>query len=138
VVNDTSDPLEIVLSTAEPMRGAAGQSLRVTLENVGQSPMTVLKKFRPLPVFFAFKIERQDGTPILVPGAGKISIPQDAIQYVTLNEYESFGIRLRIDEIVRGGLEKGSYTISVVYHNQYGEKCFRGRIPSNTIKLKVP
>lgn len=112
-------------------------SLTVRFINMGKE-IKILNVFEPVPVFFSIHIKREDGTPILIPGGGKISFMEDSLDYVTL---EGFGdqhyVTLELGDILPNGLEAGIYTVSVEYYNQYGDDCFKGILESDQITLTV-
>ena len=107
----------------------------VLIENTGPNSVTVLKEFRPVPVFFSLNLTKADGTPIGAPGGGKISFGGE-VQYVTLAPGELVGISIPLKDVVTD-LHAGKYTLMVEYHNQYGENCFQGTLASNTIDIVV-
>ena len=113
--------------------------LRIVFESTGEGGIRLLRHFEPLPVFFAFRIVREDGTPIGIPGAGKIDFREGSIRYLVLNSRETFGILVDLAEIIPSpeDVTEGDYEISVTYHNQYGEDCFRGKIGSDPINVKI-
>src|SRR5215216_4303600 len=74
--------------------------LRIVFENTGEGAIRLLRHFEPLPVFFSFRMVREDGTPIAIPGAGKIDFLEGSIQYLVLNSCETFGILVDLAEII--------------------------------------
>lgn len=89
--------------------------------------------------FFVAKINDVNGTPIDTIGGGKISLSKDAMQYVVLKKDESHVVRLDLTNFLPGDfkLRPGSYFVSVIYQNQYGEDCFKGKVESNAINLTI-
>lgn len=108
-------------------------AIRVFIENTGNSDITILKEFKPLPVFFSFHLTKEDGTPISIPGGGKISFGSEP-QHVILRPAEFVGVKINICDL-DGKLSSGRYKLSVEYHNQYGSNCFKGILKSNTINF---
>jgi hypothetical protein len=112
--------------------------VRASFTNVGTDPVRLLRVFDPLPVFFEVDMEMEDGTPIDAPGMGKADLPRHMLRYVDLAPGQEFQATLRLDEVVAAGdVAPGGYTLSLAYHNQYGEDCFQGWLESNTIRIEV-
>lgn len=113
-------------------------SLDLRFINMGYTEeIKILNVFEPIPVFFSIYIEREDGTPILVPSVGAISFMEGSLDYIILeNRGDQYHVTLNLNEILPEGLEVGTYTVSVEYHNQYGEG-FKGSLKSNPITLEV-
>lgn len=110
-------------------------NIDMMIHNAGAKPVRVLKEFRPHPVFFNLNLVKDDGSIIFTPGAGKISFGR-SVRYVELDSNEFVGVSLNLDEIY-GELAPGKYKLNVVYHNQYGQDCFKGRLQSNTIEISI-
>lgn len=137
---DTEPALKVSLSAIQGIVYTKNNiPLKITFENGGLETLRILGHFDPLPVFFTFKMVRADGTPISIPGGGKISFFQDSIKYIELNKDEKFDFQVDLAGIVSFAeeLKEGNYTISLVYHNQYGESCFKGSIRSNSINVEI-
>jgi hypothetical protein len=113
--------------------------LKITFENVGEEEIRLLQCFDPLPVFFSFSLVAEDGTPVSLPGAGKIDFFEGSIRYVALSPGQIFSLEVDIAEIIvfPEQLTPGNYSISVTYHNQYGENCFRGVLRSRPIHVHL-
>lgn len=113
--------------------------LGILFENVGPDSIKLLRHFQPVPVFFSIHMTRSDRTPVSIPGAGKISFQKDSIEYLQLNKNEMFGPLINIADLIHPieEISEGDYELSVTYHNQYGEGCFRGKIKSNSINVKI-
>jgi hypothetical protein len=113
--------------------------VRITFQNNGDQEIRMLHHFTPLPVFFAFGLTRADGTPIGIPGAGKISFMEGQVDYLTLRKNEFFGFETDLATLIptTAVLPPGQYELSVTYHNQYGENCFQGQLASTPIKLEL-
>lgn len=112
---------------------AEDKTVMVLLENVGKGSITILKEFAPRPVFFHYNLIKSDGTPVDLPGAGKVDFDRP-MKYVTLEPGEFIGITVSLEDLYKK-LQNGKYELSVQYHNQYGENCFRGTLTSNTIGM---
>lgn len=113
--------------------------LQIIFENVGAQRLRLLRKFEPTPVFFSIRMVREDGTPIGIPGAGKIDFQEGTVEYLTLNAGELFGFLVDVARVAyrREDITPGEYRVSVTYHNQYGEDCFQGVLSSNTTQVTV-
>jgi hypothetical protein len=109
--------------------------LRISFENISKKKVTILRRFSPLQAFFSFRLTKEDGTPKEGLCAARISMPASSIKYITLEPDEFFGFKVRLSDINDSKLESGKYTLTVKYHNQYGENCYQGRIKSNTIEF---
>jgi hypothetical protein len=74
---------------------------------------------------------------------GKISFSSNEVfRYVTLEQEDSFSTVFTLSDLIPNfdwaAVPNGVYTLTGVYKNQYGEKCFKGQIEStNTIKITV-
>ena len=112
--------------------------ITVAFRNGGDHDIRVLRCFRPLPVFFRLAITCADGTPKQPTGGGKISLGESDMKYITLGAREFFGFELDLREILTEGLAAGDYTVRLEYGNQYGDNCFRGRLVSNAIHVRIP
>ena len=110
--------------------------LAITFRN-GGTPVRILRQFEPLPVFFSFDMVDADGTPLLLPGGGKIDLRRNVMEYVTLARGETYMLAVDIHHLMPSPLKADAYTLSVTYHNQYGEDCFRGSLHSNTITVTI-
>jgi hypothetical protein len=110
--------------------------VQITFENSSDNPLKILKAFEPTPIFFQFEIVAEDGTIIDVPGGGKIAI--DNMEYLTLAPNETYIHKVDISSILDQPLENGKYSVSIEYHNQYGDKdCFTGKVVSNSVHFEV-
>jgi hypothetical protein len=111
--------------------------LQVTFRNIGDAALRILDQFEPIPVFFSFNIVYEDGTPIPIAGGGKIDLPSSMKNYITLLPSEHAEIRIDLERLLPGAIKTGTYQITALYHNQYGEHCFIGSIRSNTITVDI-
>jgi hypothetical protein len=140
MATDTGSPLRIVLSTIPGVVYTKSNiPLRVTFENISGQEMRILQHFEPLPVFFAFNMVGEDGMHIAIPGAGKIDFYEGSIKYATLPAGGTLNVDVNLAKVLaRPELVKpGKYTISVTYHNQYGESCFRGMVSSGPTSVTL-
>lgn len=112
--------------------------IRITFTNHGTAPIRILDHFEPLPVFFLFEVVGADGTPLIIPGGGKIDFGPNAPGYFELRPSDSRSIEVNVGRLLTSALQLGLYSVSVTYHNQYGDRCFRGSVKSNTIMVEVP
>lgn len=116
--------------------------LVIVFENASESTIRILDAFsntKALPVFFNFEIKDSNGTPIPVPGAGKISIAKNSENYIELEKGERHEITVNLKDIIPSTtqLKSDVYSISVTYRNQYGNNCFKGQVKSNTIQVAL-
>ena len=111
--------------------------MRITFVNRGTAPIRILDHFEPLPVFFSFHVVKADGTPLIIPGAGKIDFGPNEAGYLDLLPGSSHSIEVNIAGLVTKGLGPGLYSVSATYHNQYGECCFRGVLKSDAVTVEV-
>ena len=105
--------------------------------NNSTETVALLNHFAPIPVFFEFKLVKADGTVVAVPGSGKVSFYESSMQYVELGPGDVHGIPLNLADVLREQLESGTYSVSVIYKNQYGSNCFKGKVESNQINIQV-
>lgn len=111
---------------------------RVTFRNAGTEPLNLLAIFEPIPVFFQFEIARSDGTPVQVPGGGKIDPPQGSEPYVALAPGATHVHELDLAPLLPAeGWASDTYTVFVRYRNAYGVGCFRGVIESEPISVRI-
>jgi hypothetical protein len=140
MADETGSPLRIVVSAIPGVVYTKSNiPLRVTFENIGRQKMRILRHFDPLPVFFAFDMVGEDGTHVAIPGAGKIDFYEGSIEYATLPAGGTLNVDVNLASVLaRPELVKpGKYTISVTYHNQYGEDCFRGMVSSGPASVTL-
>lgn len=109
--------------------------LSLSFTNKGKDSIRLLKHFRPIPIFFSFTVTKSDGTIIDLPGGGKISLIN--VEYTELNSNKNFIFDVNLKEILIEPLNVGRYTLSVEYHNQYGNNCFTGYLQSNTVHFEI-
>ena len=131
--------LELTLETkaSDVVYKSKDVPIKLTFSNTGDDPVVLLKHFTPLRIFFYLRVAREDGTLVLVSGGGKVSLHQNSIRYLTLDKDEFFGFYTNLDKICEQPLPPGKYKVSVEYHNQYGEGCFRGKIASKPITIEI-
>src|SRR5689334_14329106 len=115
---------------------SSGQAMvRLTFANRGAETACILDLFEPLPVFFSFHLARQDGTPISLPGGGKMELGPEPLEYVKLDAGQSHTIRVDLGPLLPPGVGQGTYTLSAEYHNQYGKDAAQRTLQSNTVPL---
>ena len=131
--------LSVVKESAETATNQLGR-LRVIFTNVSRSDVRLLRTFTNesnLQHWFSVSITDFSGTPELSTSAmGKISLRRD-MEYVVLKTQESFGFVMDYRTLVPI-LSSGKYRVRIIYHNQYGENCFRGMLESNSIEVVIP
>ena len=132
-VREQKTSLRLVIAKTETF--AEDKTVIVLLENAGKDSITILKEFAPRPIFFQFNLVKSDGTPIDSPGAGKVDFGRP-MKYVTLEPGKFIGITVSLKHVYKE-LQNGKYELSVQYHNQYGDNCFRGSLISNTIVVVI-
>ena len=111
--------------------------LRLTFVNRGNARVCILGHFLPLPVFFSFDLVKEDGTPIILPGAGKIDFGRQSPPSIELEPGGTWSVVVDLGSLIAEELPAGVYVVSATYHNQYGENCFRGYLRSNTIRINL-
>ncbi len=114
--------------------------LVLSFENSSENTIRILDAFndpKALPVFFGFEIKDSNGTPIALPGAGKISISKNSEKYIELEKGGKYEITINLKDIIpqTTQLKNDVYSVSVTYRNQYGDNCFKGQIKSNVIQV---
>jgi hypothetical protein len=135
-------PLKLILSTVPKAQYTTTNiPIKLTFENVSEKPVRILNYFSDtaaLPVFFAFHVRKDNGEIVFLPGAGKIDFASSKLKYVTLEKKEKFDFLINLAEIVppNSNLKGGAYTISVSYHNQYGDG-FTGVLDGNSVIIKI-
>lgn len=117
-------------------------SVPVVLEfvNAGNTNVKLLDVFKPLPVFLSIEINKADGTGIDLPGGGKVSFSSGKLAYVEIPKKSSYYKEINLGEAVKKyghQFSKGTYTIRMIYHNQYGENCIKGWFESKPIEIKI-
>lgn len=110
--------------------------IQIVFSNEGTEPACILNQFEPIPIFFTVQITNEDGTIIDLPGGGKIAI--DKMDYIHLRPRDTFVRKIDIATTLTSPLNQGRYTLSLLYHNQYGQDpCFRGYLESNTVEFEI-
>jgi hypothetical protein len=104
------------------------QALRAAFTNRSDRPERMLAAVEPTPVFFTVSVTRDDGTPVRDWGGGKVAL-NDPPAYVDLPPGAAHTVRVDLAEPL-STLPPGRYEISAAYHNQYGDSCFKGVLPS--------
>ncbi len=140
IADEPGAPLKIAVSAIPGVvYTKSNVPLRLRFENVSGEEIRILRHFEPLPVFFAFDMVDEDGMHVAIPGAGKIDFYEGAMKYATLPAGGTLDVDVNLAEVLtRPELVKpGRYMISVTYHNQYGENCFRGMVSSEPISLTL-
>jgi len=129
--------LSIRLPHGQDVMRSGDEMVVVKFSNTGKEDVRILKSFRPFVVFFLFSIVAADGTPVNVRGGGKVSFREDSMKYLDLGCGEFFGLSVSLTDLLQIPLKTGVYSLSVTYSNQYGNGCFKGRIKSNVLQLRV-
>jgi hypothetical protein len=111
--------------------------LSISFDNREEALVRMLDVFQPTPVFFSFEIVGEDGTPVILPGGGKIDFGPEPLRYRELKMGDAYTVTIDIADLLSGPLRPGAYAVSANYHNQYGDRCFRGIVGSNTITIRI-
>jgi hypothetical protein len=116
--------------------------LKVTFENTSEGDVRILQAFKDpavLPVFFRFGITASDGTPIATRGGGKVTLSPESYQYAVLKRGQKLEVIADVARVLPDGvkLKEGTYHFNLVYQNQYGADCFKGRVESNIIEVRL-
>lgn len=113
--------------------------VEVVFSNSNDTAIRLLDRFEPVPVFFSFTLYRPDETPIALPGGGKIDFMAGSLQYLEVPPDDSLTVTLDLAPLFPSDLElpPGLYRLEAVYHNQYGDGCFRGRLQSPPTTLSI-
>jgi len=145
IMNTQGDnsPLRLIISTRSDVNYSVSNiPLTVTFENVSDKDIRILNAFKnpkTLPVFFRFSIKTSDETPIPIPGGGKVSFSQDSLEYIVLKQGQKTEIDVNLAQLLPPGtsLKEDTYSLSVLYQNQYGADCFKGTAESNTVQVHL-
>jgi hypothetical protein len=132
-----SDPLELRLTVGAGALNTHSLPVRMGFVNRGPEPVRLLAEFEPLPVFFTFELVATDGTPIAMPGGGKIDFGPGQPRCIDLGPGETHTTEANVGRLLPGGLEPGRYSMAVTYHNQYTDDCFRGVLHSNPVVVDL-
>lgn len=139
-VSTTDSPLKISLSALPDVTYRRSNiPFNIIFENVSDHHVRILWNFdaQTLPIFFRFDLKSLDGTPVFLPGAGKISFYENSMKYVTLKKGEKRELQINLAELIPDStqVKEGHYNVSVGYNNQYGTDCFKGSVTSNEVQL---
>jgi hypothetical protein len=97
----------------------------------------MLRMFDPLPVFFTTSLQRLSGEDVDVAGAGKADFPEEELTPTEVGVGESFDAEVDLKPWIRAPLVSGTYSLTMTYHNSYGDGCFRGPLTSAPINVEV-
>lgn len=139
---EVGDPaLQVTLSTnASVIYTRKRVPLRVTFE-VAESNIRLLRLFKPTREFFDVSLEDTAGN--LVPVLKSAPATQDSIpstkdlQYLELRDGEAFSTQVDVAELLPQDLKEGRYRITLTYHNEHGDNCFRGTKKSNSVVVSI-
>lgn len=110
--------------------------VRLVFQNKSAGPVTLLATFDPPPIFFSFNIRAADGTPVSVPGAGKIAM--DRMPMLSIAPGQQHVHALDLAAVLKRPLPAGNYSLSVQYHNQYGgPRAYTGYLDSQAVNFRV-
>jgi hypothetical protein len=139
-VDTENNSIKLTLEAIPPVQ-LAGQSitLLVHFKNVTKTPVSLLKVFEPIPVFFSVKIiDRVSDSPIEVPGSGKIDFfGKPDVEIIQPNQ--EYVVKIDLGQLLgaKKNLKRGLYDITVTYHNQYGEEVMKDKVSSNVIQIRL-
>ena len=130
--------LALELAAGAPPLSTARAPMRVTFKNTGSAELRILDVFEPTQVFFQFSVTRPDGTPITIPGGGKIDPPAGVEQFIAIAPGAAHTREVDMANLLPAGeWVSGEYIVWVNYRNQYGQGCFRGTAESNAITVTI-
>jgi len=132
--------LELLLNPVDRVAYSSERiPIRLTFINNSENDVRLLNHFSPFPVFFSSRLMRDDGSPIALPGGGKIALHEGDEVYVVLSGNGSHTIEFDLAVLVShpSDLKPGRYSVEITYRNQYGKDCFQGQINSNQIELDI-
>lgn len=114
----------------------------IVFRNNDELPIRILDVFddkQATRIFFTIVLRDQAGTPYGPFGGGKISLLKKNLKYIELRKGDEFKVRINLKDFLpkRSSLKSGDYEISVSYFNQYGDACFKGRVESEAVILKL-
>jgi hypothetical protein len=137
----TSNEALAVTLSAPGQLSVLNAPLNVEFRNIGAGTIRLLNEFDRVPIttFFSFDFVRPGGGPAPddVPPITFVSFVADQVRYEQLNPGETFTITLQLNELWGNTFRPGRYRLSATYFNQYGENCYKGRVPANTIDVVI-
>lgn len=112
--------------------------LRVSFHNNGKETVRLLDKFTPRliwKVFFDVVLRNNQGE-ILVESLARTVITFGCnLNYLNIRSGESLEIAVPLNELIGkqcpDGLPTGEYTLTLTYHNRYGNDCIHGSIQTD-------
>jgi len=117
--------------------------IRVEFSNEGIKEICLLRVFKPTAAFFDVALKSSTGQEILTTKP----VVSEAIQaklrnsknlnYLDLQSDEAFSVQINASEFIPRDLQEGSYRITLTYHNEYGENCFKGTKVTEGVWLKI-
>jgi len=130
--------LELELAAGASALSTARAPMRVTFKNTGSAELRILDVFEPTQVFFQFSVSRTDGTPIAIPGGGKIDPPSGVEPFIAIAPGATHTREVDMASLLPAGeWVSGEYIVWVNYRNQYGHGCFLGTAESNAITVTI-
>ncbi len=130
--------LDLEITAGATTLSTARAPIRVTFKNTSSAELRLFDVFEPLQVFFQFSITKQDGTPITVPGGGKIDPPAGVEQSIAIAPGGSHTREVDMASLLPASeWVTGDYIVWVTYRNAYGQDVFRGTAESNAITATI-
>lgn len=136
-------PLQLKISTvSNGMYTTTNIPVTISFRNTGSKAIRIIDEYTQtsaLPAFFSLELRNGDGTPVLAYGGGKIDFGPAPVKYVALRPGQQHDVKLNLNSFVpaQTRMSPGRYSISLVYHNQYGVDCFKGSLSSNAIQVTL-
>ncbi len=126
--------------------------ISIVFENKGDEPTRILNIFdkkRILPIFFSIEIINKNGESIFSTRGGKVEIPRDSMLYIELKKGETHTVTFDLQDLISLedlkkklkdnaiDIKNSEYKVAVIYRNQYGDNCFKGKLRSPEVWLDV-
>lgn len=129
---DTTQHIQMYLVNPQDMRD---QSLIVSFLNNGTETTRLLDRFTPdliRYVFFDIILTNKQGEELVCSLARANVTFQGKLEYQDIQPGFSWNVSVPLHDLISEqcpeGLPAGEYTLSVIYHNKYGEDCIKGSL----------
>ena len=127
-------PVQLSLCNMENLKE---RSISLVFSNTGVEPVRILDTFtlQRLPFFVSVFLKDSSGKKMMrCERRGKITLAKPLI-YKTLSCGNEYKVQLPLDSMIPAGIwdsiPSGSYTLTVIYQNQYGEDCLKGDLSTS-------